>query len=69
MKYIILIILSITIFVSILSADNVVNYTYDDAGNRTTRTTTTTTTTTEPTDTASVIETTAIVEPEKESIL
>ena len=52
---------------SILSADNVVNYTYDDAGNRTTRTTTTTTT--EPTDTASVIETTAIVEPEKESIL
>lgn len=67
MKYIILIILSITIFVSILSADNVVNYTYDDAGNRTTRTTTTTTT--EPTDTASVIETTAIVEPEKESIL
>ena len=68
MKYIILIILSITIFVSILSADNVVNYTYDDAGNRTTRTTTTTTTT-EPTDTASVIETTAIVEPEKESIL
>lgn len=65
MKYIILIILSITIFVSILSADNVVNYTYDDAGNRTTRTTTPT----EPTDSASVIETTAIVEPEKESIL
>lgn len=50
---------------SFLSADNVVNYTYDDAGNRTTRTTRTT----EPTDSASVIDTTAIVEPEKESIL